>query len=271
MKNIKLPEIVAVGVFDATTYFAPRKITKNRRTSMFEIEIPLEAGGFSVIDEQKTKIEPDLIICAKPGQVRHTELPFRCYFVHLMVDEGFVFDTLNRLPNHFSTSRPEKYIKVFEDMYKFFESGVESDLLMLQSLVIKLIYMIDRETEKFFDKKAKKGERDSLMEQAIRFIDENFTSKICLEDIAAHVSLSPIHFHHRFRNATGKTPHDYVLDKRIKKAENMLVTTSMSVSQIAYECGFSSQAYFTYSFKKHKGMSPREYMKKVYERYSEEE
>ncbi len=271
MKNIKLPEIIAVGVFDATTYFAPKKITKNRRTSMFEIEIPLEAGGFSVIDDQKTKIEPNLIICAKPGQVRHTELPFRCYFVHLMADDGFVFDTLNRLPDHFFTSRPEKYIKIFEDMYRFFESGVESDLLMLQSLVMKLVYMIDRETEKYIDKGTKKGGRDSLMEQAIKFIDENFTLKICLENIAAHVSLSPIHFHHRFRNATGKTPHDYVLDKRIKKAENMLVTTNMSVSQIAYECGFSSQAYFTYSFKKHKGMSPREYTKKVYERYSEEE
>ena len=271
MKNLKLPEIVAVGIFDATTYFAPRKITKNRKTSMFEIEIPIEAGGYSVVDEDKTKIEPNLIICAKPGQIRHTELPFRCYFVHLMIDEGLVFDTLNRLPNHFSTSRPEKYIKLFEDMYKFFESGVESDLLMLQSLILKLVYMIDRDAEKIRAEGSKKGGKDLLTEKAIRFIEDNFTSKICLEDIAAHVSLSSIHFHHRFRNATGKTPHDYVLDKRIKKAENMLVTTNMSVSQIAYECGFSSQAYFTYSFKKHKGMSPREYTKKVYERYSEEE
>lgn len=271
MKNLKLPEIVAVGIFDATTYFAPKKITKNRKTSMFEIEIPIEAGGYSVVDEDKTKIEPTLIICAKPGQIRHTELPFRCYFVHLMIDEGEIFDILTGIPNHFQTIHPEKYIKVFEEMYKYFESGVESDLLMLQSLVLKLIYMIDGDAEKILAEGSKKGGKDFLTKKAIKFIDENFTGKICLEDIAKHVSLSPIHFHHRFRNATGKTPHDYVLDKRIKKAENMLVTTNLSVSQIAYECGFSSQAYFTYSFKKHKGMSPRVYMKKVYERYSEEE
>ncbi len=271
MKNLRLPEIVAVGVFDATTYFAPRKITKNRKTSMFEIEIPLEDGGFSVIDDVKTEIKTDLIICAKPGQRRHTELPFRCFFVHLMADEGIVFDVLSRVPSHFFTSRAEKYKKVFEDMYKYFESGVENDLMMLHSLVLRLVYMIDRDTEKIGNNSSKKSSRDLLMEQAMEFIDANFTSSICLEDIAKNVSLSPIHFHNRFRNATGKTPHDYVLERRIKKAENLLVTANLSVSQIAYECGFSSPAYFTYAFKRQKGMTPREYTKKIYERYSGEE
>ena len=270
MKDIKLPEIVAVGVFDATTYFAPRKITQNRKTSMFEIEIPMETGGYSVIDGQKTKIEPNLIICAKPGQVRHTELPFRCFYVHLMADEGFVFDTLNDIPNHFLTSRPEKYGKIFEDMCKSFESGVESDRLMLHSLLLKLIYMIDSDSTGFRSGKNKNGEKDILMENAIKFIDENFVNELKLEDIAKQVSLSPIYFHHRFRNATGRTPHDYVLEKRIKKAENLLVTTTLSISQIAYECGFSSQSYFTYAFKRHKGVSPREYVKQAYERYSDE-
>lgn len=271
MKSLSLPEIVAVGVFDATTYFAPRKITKNRKTSMFEIEIPLEDGGFSVIDEMKTEIKTDLVICAKPGQVRHTELPFRCFFVHLMVEDGLVFDVLSRVPSHFFTSRPERYKKVFEDMYKYFESGVENDLMMLHSLMLRLVYMIERDTEKIRNNSSKENRRDLLMEQAMEFIDENFTSQICLDDIAKYVSLSPIHFHNRFRNATGKTPHDYVLEKRIKKAENLLVAANLSVSQVALECGFSSPAYFAYAFKRQKGMSPREYTKKIYERYSGEE
>ena len=109
------------------------------------------------------------------------------------------------------------------------------------------------------------------MDRAIRFIDENFVNELKLDDIAAFVSLSPIYFHHRFRNATGKTPHNYVLEKRIKKAENMLMSANYSISQVAYECGFSSQSYITYAFKKYKGVSPREYAKKVYERYAGEE
>lgn len=271
MKNLKLPEIVAVGMFDATTYFAPKKITKNRKTSMFEIEIPLEEGGFSVVDENKTRIAPNLIICAKPGQVRHTELPFRCWYAHIMIDEGAVFDILGRLPNHFSTAKPEKYVKLFSEMHRYFQSGVEGDALMLQSLMLKLVYMLDAEVEFPGNANAKNNGKDVLMERAIRFIDENFVNELKLEEIAAHVSLSPIYFHHRFRNATGKTPHDYVLEKRIKKAEGLLMAANMSISQVAYESGFSSQSYFTYAFKKHKGVSPREYVKKVYERYSAEE
>jgi len=185
-------------------------------------------------------------------------------------DGGMVFDILSKVPNHFLTDRCEKYLKIFEDMHKFFQSGVERDKLMLQSLLLKLVYLLETDSEFLAKSKVKNGEKDVLMERAIRFIDENFVSDLKLEDIAAYVSLSPIYFHHRFRNATGKTPHDYIMEKRIKKAENMLVSANQSISQIAYECGFSSQSYFTYAFKKHKGVSPREYVKMVYERYSAE-
>ena len=65
------------------------------------------------------------------------------------------------------------------------------------------------------------------------------------------------------------TIHEYVEEQRIKKAANMLITTDYTLAEIAYECGFSSQSYFSYAFKRKMNKTPREYAKEVFERYGE--
>ena len=74
--ELKLPDIVAIGIYNSTFAVKNKVITKNRKTTMFEIEIPIEKGGVSYINSDNMAIEPDMIICAKPGQMRCTKLPF---------------------------------------------------------------------------------------------------------------------------------------------------------------------------------------------------
>ena len=69
-----LPNLVAAGIYDSRIATKNIAISKNRKTTMFEIELPMESGGISYIDNEARKIEPNLIICAKPGQIRHTKL-----------------------------------------------------------------------------------------------------------------------------------------------------------------------------------------------------
>ena len=59
-------------------------ITSNRKTTMFEIEIPIENGGISYINDERMPISPNMIICAKPGQTRHTKTPYKCYYAGLL-------------------------------------------------------------------------------------------------------------------------------------------------------------------------------------------
>ena len=88
-----------------------------------------------------------------------------------------------------------------------------------------------------------------------------------LNAVASYASLSSIHFHNCFKAATGKTLHEYVEEQRIKKAAGLLVSTDLTLTEISYECGFSSQSYFSYAFKRKMKMTPREYAKEVYKRY----
>lgn len=93
---MKLPEIISFGIFDSDKYKPNTQISKSRKVSVFEIELPLEEGGISYIDSSSERISQDTLICAKPGQIRHTRFPFKCLYIHMGVEEGVLCDILKK-------------------------------------------------------------------------------------------------------------------------------------------------------------------------------
>lgn len=267
MKNITLPEIIAIGIYDSRIAVKNRDITKNRKTAMFEIELPMENGGTSYIDDHKVKITPDTLICAKPGQIRHTKLPFKCHYIHMSLHDGALYDILMNTPDYLPVDDPERYRDIFISLCDYYNNALDVDSIMLQSLILKLVHMLHNDTLHHVSLRKIRNTNYEIIKKSIEYIDNNFTSPILLEDIAKHVSLSPTYFHTAFKSATGRTPNQYLNEKRIKKSVNLLVTTDLSLAQIAYECGFSSQSYFSYAFKKAMNMTPRGYARKIVGRY----
>ena len=98
-----LPEIVTVGIYNSNIAAKNTVISKKRKTSMFEIELPIEDGGISYINSSSKQIKPNMIICAKPGQVRHTRFPFKCYYVHMIIHSGTLYDALMDAPDFFES------------------------------------------------------------------------------------------------------------------------------------------------------------------------
>ena len=107
------------------------------------------------------------------------------------------------------------------------------------------------------------------IEDTLEYIRENLTSEMDLGFLANRASFSKIYFHKLFKASTGRTIHQYIEEQRIKKAINLMISTDMTLSQVAYECGFSSQSYFCYAFKRNTGLTPRAYTKEVAKQYSE--
>ncbi len=265
--EIILPEIVAIGVYNSQVAAKNKEITKNRKTTMFEIEIPIENGGISYINSEEIPITPNMIICAKPGQMRHTKLPFKCYFIHMILKDGELYDTLMDIPIFVETKKSGEYRDIFAKLCKYYDSALENDKIILHSLILELIYVLSNDSKKPFYRDKMKNNNYEIIEIVIKHIKENLTSDLSLETVAAYVSLSPIHFHNFFKAATGKTLHEYVEEQRIRKSANLLVTTDLTLAEIAYKCGFSSQSYFSYAFKRKMHLTPREYAKEVYKRY----
>ncbi len=267
MENIILPEIVAIGVYNAELAVKNREITRNRKTTMFEIELPTEAGGVSHINDESVPITSNVLICAKPGQTRHTRLPFKCYYIHMMIGDGALYDVLMNAPNYVSIENTEKCLNIFKKLCNYYDTGLERDKIILQSLVLELIYLIDGSAQKNYSGDKIKRNNDNAIKKVIKYIDGNLTSDLSLKTLSEIASFSPIHFHNCFKASTGMTLREYVEDRRIRKAVNLLVETDLTLSEIAYECGFSSQSYFSYAFKKKMNLTPREYAKEIYNRY----
>jgi transcriptional regulator GlxA family with amidase domain len=80
-----------------------------------------------------------------------------------------------------------------------------------------------------------------------------------LADLAGIAGLSRTHFARQFRVATGFRPHDYLLRKRIERAQQMLAATSDALVDIAFSVGFQTQAHFSTVFKNIVGDTPRQW------------
>jgi len=104
------------------------------------------------------------------------------------------------------------------------------------------------------------GRYQSVIVKAREYIDGNFASNdISLYSTAEYVGISPNHLSAVFVQETGENFIDYLTRIRIEKAKQLLRDTAMKSSDIAYEIGFNDPHYFSNTFKKNTGLSPREF------------
>jgi AraC family transcriptional regulator len=87
-------------------------------------------------------------------------------------------------------------------------------------------------------------------------IDANLTRPIRIADLAASIRLSPSYFYQAFRRSTGMSPYTYIIHRRMARVQELLLSTSRPVSQIALECGLADQPHLTRQFRSIVGMSP---------------
>lgn len=100
-----------------------------------------------------------------------------------------------------------------------------------------------------------------LMDRIIAFIKQHVDQAISREDIARHVNLHPDYLSRRFKKETGKSIVEFIVEERISMAKELLVTTNMSVSEIALCVGYSNFSYFSKIFKQGVRMNPIQYRK----------
>ena len=88
-------------------------------------------------------------------------------------------------------------------------------------------------------------------------IEAHLDGPIRNEDLAALVRLNPSHFGRAFRNSFGEPPHEYVIRRRVERAQGLMLSTEDSLSEIALSCGLADQSHLTRLFRRFAGESPR--------------
>lgn len=103
------------------------------------------------------------------------------------------------------------------------------------------------------------GHLSPIVAEAIEYMYSNIDRAISLEDVAQATNRSPSHMVRVFRAELGMPPHRYLIALRVEKARRLLEKTSMSIAEIAYECGFAHQEHLTRLFRRHCNATPAAY------------
>ena len=102
--------------------------------------------------------------------------------------------------------------------------------------------------------------RISQLKTVLAFFDANYHRPLTLEEIAECVNMSPKYFCRFFKEMTHRTPMDHLNYYRIERACYQLLTSDLSITEIAYNSGFNDLSYFIKTFKRYKGTTPKKYL-----------
>lgn len=180
-------------------------------------------------------------------------------YLFVSVDTGFLERTLDT-----------KHILSLKPAIGFRDNTIENSLqriavelknpdpisvIMVESQAVQLFVQLLRLNRVPFEP-AKGGLSPFDLKRVITLIESRPADPPGLDELAGAIGVSRRHFFRAFKQSTGKTPHTYISEHRLKHAADLLRTTDSSATNIALECGFASSSHLTYSFKRAFGAGP---------------
>lgn len=127
---------------------------------------------------------------------------------------------------------------------------------LVQALVVKFRIIIEKNGD------VKQIKEPSLAIKVKIYIDKNYNENISLKSIAEAVNANQYYLSHIFKEETGFSPMQYVTRRRIGEAQNLLINTQLSITEIAANVGYNNSNYFQNVFKKIVGYTPGSYRKR---------
>ena len=163
-------------------------------------------------------------------------------------DHGLVFP-LSAVMKVYSTldtiaQEQERFVQFLKFLYILYELSISDEARVLAS---SSFAHTERSTESRRVQKVK------------QYINDNYAKPLMLSDLAGLVGMSPVSFSRFFRQRTGRTLSDYIVDIRLGYAARMLVDSTKNISEICYECGFNNLSNFNRTFKAKRNYTPRDF------------
>lgn len=254
------------GIFDSA--IARGNVAKSdlRTVECFELEVFHCSGGTSYVNGEKHPTARGMLLCAKPGQIRHSDFPVKCSFIRIFKNEYLpesLYEILLSLPECTyieNENKTDDILAKFSDLGALFTSTPTpaSDEALINSIFFDILHLIISISKKS-ENPPQRNDIKKVALEAYEYINENLSSECTLQAIARAVNITPNYLQAVFTQSFGISPYKYALIKRIEKAKNMITVGEKTMLQISLELGFCSQSHFNRIFKAQTGMTPKEY------------
>lgn len=226
-----------------------------------------EGEGWLRIGDQEYYPKPGQLFLMPEGVKQSyssiSDEPFLKYWCHFSAKVGGInlFQIL-RFPHFVEVNQPALFEDTFKSVLAYANSGEVYAHMMAKSKLTELLsyYIMSLDLEQITYLNVPVVEKLSTV---LTYIDTNIEDNMSVQDLAQMLHMHPNYFIRFFKQQVGMPPIHYITSKKIDKAKEMLRCTSLTMTHIADNLGFSDSYYFSRQFKKHTGLNPTEYRKQM--------
>lgn len=197
-----------------------------------------------------------LIDCYQPHAYT-TDTGCECLWCHFdgLCARACCRNITEHLGNIFSLENPYPTVQKLQNIFNAFGCGRH----IREPLISKYITDILTDFLLCTPENIKTPVDTDVIGTTLAYINEHFQEPLSVEALAEQAGFSQFHFIRTFKKETGFTPHEYLISIRLSTAKYLLKNTGMSVKDICFNTGFSSESVFCNCFKKHLGQTPASY------------
>jgi AraC-like DNA-binding protein/mannose-6-phosphate isomerase-like protein (cupin superfamily) len=208
----------------------------------------------------KAHASPLKFIVFQVDLLQHFE-PSSMPYLHCFSELTQPLGNLNYIFREQPAVRNEAFALVLE-IYKETQQQERGYELAISSAVKRLLLLLLRHDTRGLLPVSRENDT-SRLRPAIDYIDRHLHERIAVEDVCRLLNLSYHYFIRHFHHTMGISFIDFVNYKRVKKAERLLLTRDMNVSEIGFEVGIPSMGQFYKLFKRHNRCSPKEFRRRM--------
>nr|WP_294779149.1 AraC family transcriptional regulator [uncultured Flavobacterium sp.] len=160
--------------------------------------------------------------------------------------------------NYFFYNNVEMAATINKLIKECMSTSITKDILADLTLKELLIRIIQTQTLKSLDE-GKFQETNNPITEVTAYIKQNLKENMNLKTLSEKACMSTTSFYRFFKRELGMSPIEYILNEKIKCAKNLLKNPTLQINEVCYLCGFEDANYFIRLFKKHEGITPKQY------------
>lgn len=213
------------------------------------------SGGGEIVTENGTvELKPDTLCLLPYGYPfeYHCDSRMEQLYFHIHFTNSSQFDLLSGINQVLTLNVSHAHI---DCLLKLYDHGDLNDIIALRSIINSDISEILREHNVELEPKS----YTEYVAAAIKFIEENLSVNLTVKDISLALYVSPSTLSHKFKKELGMPIGKYIDNIVLYRAEQELLGTELSISEISRKHGFYDQFYFSMRFKEKFGCSPKKY------------